>query len=177
MLTSGIASIKQKRRRVSITMSRLWWILCLQKAMMNNESCLWKNAFWLQDWYRPEDLVRSEGDCISEELYFLRLLGRAVHASAFSNFTHFSFPQTHLISWPDRSVHILQQLGGSPAAKTLESLSDARSGWTVMLCGPALLAGCYLLQLLFKETSGKYVTYCSAATFDIWMDLCRQIVC
>lgn len=48
---------------------------------------------------------------------------------------------------------------------------------TLMLSGPALLAGCYLLQLLFKETSGKYVTYCSAATFDIRMDFCRQMVC
>lgn len=46
-----------------------------------------------------------------------------------------------------------------------------------MLCGPALLAGCYLLQLLFNEASGKYVTYCSTASFDIWMDFCRQMVC
>lgn len=123
---------------------------------MNNESFWWKNMGSLQTgidpniWRDQRETCASQKNCIFWGCWKGRPLFSIYH------FTRLSFPQTHLISWSARSAAAV----GSPA--------DAYSGLTVttlVLCGTTLLAGCYLLQLIFEAMAEKYVTILQRCNF------------
>lgn len=122
---------------------------------MNNESFWWKNMGSLQTGIDPNIWRDQRETCASQKncIFWGCWKGRPLF-SIYQFYTS-QFPSDS-ISWSARSAAAV----GSPA--------DAYLGLTVttlVLCGPTLLAGCYLLQLIFEPMAEKYVTILQLCNF------------